>query len=250
MLRIHQGAYALPGAPAAVVRAYECRALLTCVSAAPFYGLWVLHQPDPLHLTETAASGAVIHRVRPKARDAILPVVSLADALCHAALCLPELEALVMIESATSSGAVALDFLRRRLAGNRNGAARSVVDLVERGSDSPLETVARVLFRRAGIHTETQADLAGIGIVDFLLEGFLIIEIDGLAFHLEPRRYKKDRARDRRAIAEGYLLLRYHYEDVVHHPERMLAEVQQVLRGRVIRLRPVSKAGGRNDLRG
>jgi hypothetical protein len=57
---------------------------------------------------------------------------------------------------------------------------------VEGGADSLLETLARILFREAGIATQTQVWLDGIGTVDFLLEGFLIVELDGVAFHLEP----------------------------------------------------------------
>jgi very-short-patch-repair endonuclease len=77
-------------------------------------------------------------------------------------------------------------------------------------------------------------DLAGIGIVDFLLEGFLIVEIDG-ASHLEPRQVKKDRSRNNASTLDGYVVLRYGYADVVHNPRKVVAEVWQVLKGRVIR---------------
>ncbi|VXB74293.1 hypothetical protein ARTHRO9AX_190025 [Arthrobacter sp. 9AX] len=53
------------------------------------------------------------------------------------------------------------------------------------------------LFRSGGIHTETQVEFPGIGIVDFLLEGFLIVEIDG-GTQLEPRQVKKEKARSKR----------------------------------------------------
>jgi len=98
------------------------------------------------------------------------------------------------------------------------------------GADSLLETLARVLFRDAGIRVETQVWIDGIGRVDFLLEGFLIVELDGLAFHLDPRQFKKDRRRDNAAIRRGLLVLRYFYDDVVHAPQAMLDEVREVLR--------------------
>ncbi|UUL77494.1 endonuclease domain-containing protein [Pseudarthrobacter sp. Fe7] len=109
-----------------------------------------------------------------------------------------------------------------------------MLDLVDGTADSAIEVVARLLFRAAGIYTQTQVDLPGIGCVDFLLEGFLIIEIDG-ATHLEPRQVKKDRSRNNASTLRGYAVLRYGYADVVHNPQKVLAEVWQVLRGRVIR---------------
>lgn len=92
--------------------------------------------------------------------------------------CLPPLEALVMVESAYIRRDLTLDYLRRRLLGNR---------------------------------TETQ------------------VWIDGLAFHLEPRQFKRDRRRDKEAIRQGMLVLRFFYDDVVYAPDKMLRHVREVL---------------------
>ncbi|WP_258805002.1 endonuclease domain-containing protein [Pseudarthrobacter sp. NS4] len=46
-----------------------------------------------------------------------------------------------------------------------------------------MEVDAQHLFRSNGIEFEAQVLLPGIGRVDFLLAGFLIVEIDGFAFH-------------------------------------------------------------------
>jgi very-short-patch-repair endonuclease len=147
---------------------------------------------------------------------------------------LPPVEAAVMVESAARQGVTTLGYLRERLPGKRNGAARRVLDLVDGTADSAIEVVARILFRSEGIHTETQVELPGIGIVDFLLEGFLIVEIDG-GTHLEPRQVKKDRVRNNASTLTGYAVLRYGYADVVYNPQKIVDEVWQVLRGRVVR---------------
>jgi very-short-patch-repair endonuclease len=139
-----------------------------------------------------------------------------------------------MVESAVRQGVTTLRYLHQRLPGNRNGAARKVLDLVDGTADSAIEVVARLLFRAEGIYTQTQVDLPGIGFVDFLLEGFLIVEIDGRS-HLEPRQVKKDRSRNNASTLSGYAVLRYGYADVVYNPEKVVAEVWQVLRGRVVR---------------
>lgn len=139
-----------------------------------------------------------------------------------------------MVESALRQGVTTLGYLRERLPGNRNGSARRVLDLVDGTADSAIEVVARLLFRSEGIHTETQVELPGIGIVDFLLEGFLIVEIDG-GTHLEPRQVKKDRLRNNASTLTGYAVLRYGYAEVVYNPQKIIEEVWQVLRGRVVR---------------
>lgn len=82
-----------------------------------------------------------------------------------------------------------MDFLKSRLVGPRNGRARAVLNLVDRGADSPIETLARELMRRAGLHVEAQA--------------------------------------------LGFGALRFGYNDVVHHPERFLDRVTEVVARRL-----------------
>ncbi|WP_314192978.1 type IV toxin-antitoxin system AbiEi family antitoxin domain-containing protein [uncultured Arthrobacter sp.] len=118
---------------------------------------------------------------------------------------------------------------RRLLPGARSGRARAVLDLVERGSDSLLETVARVLFRRHGFDVRTQVYLAGIGYVDFQLNGCLIVEIDGVGFHLNKPQFKKDIRRNNVGAATGYRVLRYLYEDVLHMPDDRLEQIRLAL---------------------
>jgi len=233
ILRVDRGVLALPGAAPEFIAAATARSLLTCVSAANYYELWVLHQPTVPHYWQSngrRAAACISHRLplaQPRPRQ---PIAALPDVLLHALLCLNPLESLVMVESAFSRGDVTLDYLRRHLVGNRGGKAREVLAKADRGAGSLIETLARVLFREVGIETQTQVRIEGIGTVDFLLEGFLIIEIDGLAFHLNPRQFKKDRRRDNEATRQGFLVLRFFYDDVVHAPESMVRQVREVLR--------------------
>lgn len=238
--RLRHGVVALPGARADFVAAVLANGTLTCVSAAPFHGIWRLHEPERLHLlcahgsAPGSAPGAVLHRVSLVPPEFPQPVASLTDTVLHALRCRPPVDAAVMVESALLQGRTTLDYLRLRLPGNRNGAARAVLELVDGTADSAIEVVARLLFRSQGIYTQTQVNLPGIGFVDFLLEGFLIVEIDGNT-HLERRQVKKDRARNNASMLAGYAVLRYGYHDVVYNPQKVVDEVWQVLRGRVIR---------------
>ena len=93
-----------------------------------------------------------------------------------------------------------------------------------------LETLARTYFRQAGIRVETQVHIDGVGYVDLLLEGWLIVELDGRQ-HGEWKQVRKDQRRNNASVVRGYTVLRYYYDDVVHHPARVLAEVQAVLSG-------------------
>ena len=135
-----------------------------------------------------------------------------------------------MVECAVGRGDMTLDFLRRRLPGTRNGRAREVLEWVDRGAESLLETLARTYFRQAGIRVETQVHIDGVGSVDLLLEGKLIVELDG-RHHGDWAQVKKDQRRNNRSVVQGYAVLRYYYADVVYDPAAMVAEVLTVLAG-------------------
>lgn len=234
--RLRHGVLAVPGAAPELVAAVLANGVLCCVSAAPFLDLWRLQAPERIHVLckHGAAKGMVMHRGSVFPPESARPVASVADTLLHALRCQPPLEAAVMVESAVRQGRTTLEYHRQRLPGNRNGIARRTLDLVDGSADSAIEVVGRLLFRAAGIYTETQVELEGIGIVDFLLEGFLIVELDG-STHLHPKQVIKDRLRNNASALAGYAVLRYGYKEIMFQRDRVLAEVWQVLRGRVIR---------------
>jgi very-short-patch-repair endonuclease len=229
ILQPARGLYALPTAAPSDVTLLVRRQLRTCVSAAPFYGLWTVGSSGPLHVHLSrgeAADGEVAHRGLLLPAHPYVPVAALGDVLIHALRCLPPREALVMVECAVGRGDMTLEFLRERLPGKRNGKAREVLRWVDRGAESLLETLARTEFRRAGIHVDAQVYIDGVGYVDLLLDGWLVVELDG--------RHHGDWAqrRNNRSVVRGYTVLRYYYPDVDHRPEEMVAEVLAVLTGR------------------
>jgi very-short-patch-repair endonuclease len=70
---------------------------------------------------------------------------------------------------------------------------------------------------------ETQVHIDGVGYVDLLLEGRLIVELDR-RHHAEWPQAKKDQRRNNRSVAQGYTVLRYYYADVIHGPGAMVAK--------------------------
>ena len=233
VLQPDRGLYALPTAAPDHVALLQHRQLLTCSSAAPFYGLWSVNSAGPVHVQHRrgeAFEGQVGHSGLLLESDPHWPVAALGDVLIHALRCLPFAEALVMVDCAVGRGEMTVGFLRERLPGKRNGRARQVLDWVDRGAESMLETLARTYFRQAGISVETQVHIDGVGYVDLLLEGRLIVELDG-RHHGEWAQVKKDQRRNNVSVVRGYAVLRYYYDDVVHHPARMVAEALAVLAG-------------------
>ncbi|MDQ0734034.1 endonuclease domain-containing protein [Arthrobacter agilis] len=236
-LRVRRGVVALPDAAPALVTAVNEHARLTCISAATYYGLWRVHGPAQVHLSrlERTAGDCVNHRTRSVAVHANLPLVGLVDVLVHALQCRPEEESVPMVECALRRGDATSGFLLQRLQGRRNGRARAALAMVECTADSVIEVVARLLLRGAGLDVQPQVPIPGVGQVDFLVEGFLIVEIDGAAFHSDRQAYRRDRLRNNTAVLAGYLVLRFTYEDVMFHPEELLATVLTALGGRPIR---------------
>lgn len=231
VVRIRRGHYGLPDDFNAYRAAREIGGLLTCVSAAPSYRLWTLAPSNVLHLAvghRAAPPGVRVHGRCRHPRHPWLPVAALADVLVHALHCLPELDALVLVQSAVGRGDISLEFLRAKLGGNRNARARSVLYLVIPRADSVLEVLANAAFVRAGLRIRRHVQIPGVGEADFVVEECLIVETDG-GSHLEPQQVKKDRRRNNAAVVGGYLVLRFGYDDVVHHPERMVADVIGVL---------------------
>ena len=102
-----------------------------------------------------------------------------------------------------------------------------------------MEVDAQHLFRANGIGYDAQVYLPGIGRVDFLIEGFLIVEVDGFAFHSSREALRRDLGRNNASTLGGFAVLRYMPEHIWFEPERVLAEIRAVL-GR--RSQPVHEA--------
>lgn len=214
------------------------RAALSCGSAAAEHGLVVL-APDPRPHVVTGPStsrtwpGTVVHRRADPPSSARL---SLVETLVSLARCAPLQVAVPAVDQVLADGRASMSTLR---AASETGGARwcRVLDLADRRAGSAMESCARVhlvlAFAPLGVVVETQVDLRGVGRVDLLVDGWLVVETDGFAFHADRASYREDRRRNAALSRSGYVWLRSTYEDVVGRPDRMVAEALETwTRGR------------------
>ncbi|MDR6891699.1 endonuclease domain-containing protein [Falsarthrobacter nasiphocae] len=143
--------------------------------------------------------------------------------------CVGELEARILLESALGQRLCSKGQLLGRLPGNRNARLRDMVDEASECADSPLETLARLALRNAGLTVRTQVHIPGVGRVDMVVEDQVVIELDGYQFHSSREAFANDRRRSNVLAARGTPCLRFTYDDVVHRPDELVQTTKATL---------------------
>ena len=67
-----------------------------------------------------------------------------------------------------------------------------------------------------GLTPQVGVWIEGVGEVDMIILGFIVIEVDGWAFHSSKEQREKDLKRDRELLRRGYVVLRFTYDDVMN----------------------------------
>ncbi len=112
---------------------------------------------------------------------------------------------------------------------------RAAAALSDARSESPLETLIRLLLVRAGLAPETlqlkmfdrngrryaRLDMAWPSVM-------LALEADGRGVHDEPPALYRDRSR-RTFLSGGWTILRFTWADLTHRPESIVAQVRRAL---------------------
>lgn len=102
---------------------------------------------------------------------------------------------------------------------------------------SQLERAFRALCRRGGIPLyEINQRLCGFEVDAFWPDFGVVVELDGVDGHATPAQIRRDRGRDLRLRAAGYLVLRYSYDQIIKDPEAVLGDLRAVLRSAASRL--------------
>ncbi len=239
VLRAGQGGYALPDAPAALALAVSLQGVASHVSAAVLHGLAVWTEPVATDVivprgTRRGAQGVRVHHadLGPADVDPSRDVTSVLRTLLDCGRTLPLAEAVVILDSALRARLVTLHRLQQAaIAARGPGAAalRRAVRHVDPRAGSPLESALRVLMSVLDVDIQSQVRMPGVGTVDFVLDGWLVVEGDGFEFHSDRTSYRDDRRRSNGLAERGYVLLRFTWEDVRLRPHWVLARVERVL---------------------
>jgi very-short-patch-repair endonuclease len=108
-------------------------------------------------------------------------------------------------------------------------------ELVGNGAVSGAEHQFHQILRDAGLsgwtaNTPIQVDGRLIAVADILFAAHLVvIEIDGWRSYSSRTSFVSDRRRQNRLITAGYLVLRFTWDDLVHRPAEVIAEVREAL---------------------
>ncbi|MEV4687582.1 type IV toxin-antitoxin system AbiEi family antitoxin domain-containing protein [Microbacterium sp. LWH3-1.2] len=247
LLRVRRDRYMVAASASGVDRAVRIGGRLACVSALVLLGVFVLdgsllhvhlertmsrlRSPDdprrPLHLG--SRTSLVLHWWPLRETPATLGCVSLFDAVAQAVRCQPVRAAVATVDSLIHLGLMSraelldvFDVLPERY--------RVILRLSDGIAESGPETFVRLMLRQAGLRYEAQVKIRGVGRVDFVVEGRLIIECDSRAHHEGWDKQRRDRKRDLAAAAHGYATLRPLAEDIMYSPEEVRAAVCGLLR--------------------
>ncbi|WP_345185746.1 DUF559 domain-containing protein [Microbacterium panaciterrae] len=252
IILVRKGVYAVPGADSDVLTAARHGGEVTCAAALRHHGVWV-HDEDDVRDQghEMDGSGRSDHEESPGPHVWIGPSgrqhphagcqcrvhhdrwsrgvgFGFADvllALLHYAACASTEAFFVAVESALHLGLIGASGMRW-LSERVSFALREVLAFADDQSESGLESLLRFRLHLCGISLSAQVQIDGVGRVDFVLGGRIILEVDGRLNHDGPSMRHKDLMRDAAAAAQGYETLRFDYAMILHDWPRVLAAIQ------------------------
>ena len=233
--RYPHGVVALPDVDKRVLIARVHRGLITCEHAAAHYRLPLPSSPKTLHVLiprgHKAAPlwGEHQHETRdlPPVPLSAFPVAPLARCLADLLCCAQEWTALVAADAALHQGRVTYEQVGTYLRGSRRVLGRRRLQRTSSRARSPLATLARIQLRGAGLDVVDGVEIGGVGEVDLLIAGWLVVELDGYEYHSDMWSFDQDRSRDRELARLGYTSIRFTANNV--RSGRIVDEVRRVL---------------------
>jgi very-short-patch-repair endonuclease len=249
--RVRRAHYALPDADSAAIAAVRVGGRLGCASAAESHGLWT-RKAGVVHVALAANAARLrTNRVLVRTTEPITPDrlphelrlhwndvafgsredqelawrVPVERALAQLATCSERRDIAAAFESAVASGVITLPAAQRLLdasAPDRLGGIRL------RGHDgSGVETYLALELIELGVPFVQQVPFSGVGRVDFLVGGRLVVEVDGYAHHSDREAFSRDRRRDAELLGIGIPTLRLAAADVLADPRAAALRVVQ-----------------------
>ena len=106
---------------------------------------------------------------------------------------------------------------------------RSLRPLLDRRAESGAETLMRLVLRVLGCDVQVQVAIAGVGRVDLVVDGWLIVECDSRALHDGWAAHARDRRRDLAAAALGYTTVRPLAEDIFYDQDDLVTTMRRIV---------------------
>ncbi|MET0734650.1 MAG: hypothetical protein ABWY55_03270 [Microbacterium sp.] len=246
LIRLRRGMYAHAGTEPLLLEVGRLGGRLDCVSLLQHLGVFV-RESSPLHMQLDPGTtrlprrpqGVVAHwRPRTVPREAL--TVDLISALVQAGRCQRPRDTIATLDNALHRSLIDEDDLAeifRRLPRRR----RVLRTLLDARCESGPETIMRLLLRAIGCSFDLQVQIDGVGRVDFVVDGWLIIECDSRAHHEGWEQQKNDRRRDLAAARLGYTTVRPLAEDILYGADELRSALAEIIR------HPPTKPSQRNS---
>lgn len=214
----------------------------THLTAARLWGLWLPPVPDGLPVvvscdpagTRPRRPGLKVLRptgLRSPELVAGLPVEPVETVLLDLCRDVDPLDVLVVVDSALQAGLTSLSALREGAGRRRRGAPvlRRVLDAADARSESPWETLLRVLHQSVGVEVEPQFEVHDregfVARGDLRLAGLRVLhEYDG-EVHRSREQQQADLRRARRLLRAGWTLRGYTSGDLLWRASSVVRDI-------------------------
>jgi very-short-patch-repair endonuclease len=248
LLHIRRDRYLRADTHEEFARAVRVGGRLTCLSLLALLGVFVLENRHlHVHVDPTSSRlrfarkpetrfGTARRRVRVHWTNLIeVPgsscSVQVLDALAHAVVCQTPRTAVATIDSALHLGLVVEAQLAELFAA-LPARFRALQPLVDGRAESGPESLVRIMARMLGCDIQLQVEFDGIGRVDLVLDGWLVVECDSKQFHASWEAQQRDRNRDLALAARGYCTIRLTAATIMYRPDEAFAALRGLVESR------------------
>lgn len=226
LVRLKRGWYASQRATTWALSAVRAGGRLGCLSGCKAYGIWTPQHSKP-HIIGPSTGRALsppAHRTTGRLpRSAVYPLPDcLEQVIRHHE---PE-AALMVLESSVNLGLLSLSDAHCLMAAAPVRKQRQL-SFFDPNAASGSETRVRLFLQRHRFPVRSQAEIPGVGFVDFLVGRSTILECDSVAHHSDPT---EDRRRDLLALELGYLPLRLSFGQIHYAWEHTQTVLLSILR--------------------
>ncbi|MGN6221926.1 MAG: hypothetical protein ACTHNQ_20705 [Microbacterium sp.] len=233
LLPVRKGTYLRAGVSDEVVSASEAGGLVTCLSALTALGVFVLSDRRMhIHFARSARKHAHARRNAVwhwtpllRAPHPRATTVHIVDALAQATNCQAPRAAVASLDSALHLGLIDEDDLEE-IFSRVQPRKRLLRGFVDGRSESGPETILRMIALMLGFSVDVQVVIRGVGRVDLVLDGWLVVECDSEAFHSGWESQKRDRRRDGPLAARGLVSYRPIAADIMYNSDAIVAALR------------------------